>query len=376
MAGIYIHVPFCIQKCKYCDFYSTAQLNSKTQYLSSLLQEIKGRAYELNNQPISTLYFGGGTPSLLLPHELHSIIQAIEKHFRFNVNLAEVTLECNPGDIGQMQIAELKSIGINRFSIGIQSFNNDALQYLGRRHTQKQGIDLFYALRNEGITNISLDLIYGIPTIGWNVLKNDVETLRHLLPEHISTYHLIIEEGTPFGDMKAKGLLQDIDEEISLQMSHYIRRELSDAGYDHYEISNFALPNFQSQHNSSYWNGTPYIGLGPSAHSYIGRWRSYNPYSLKEYTQQLLSQGFLVRSFEEITPSLAYEEYILTRLRTRRGIDITEVEQQFGVEKKAVLHQKLIQYCKQGLIRQEEESRYTLTSNGIDLSDRIMSDLF
>lgn len=374
MAGIYVHVPFCLQKCLYCDFYSVSKLSLVDTYIKALEIEITQRAYELEDEKIDTIYIGGGTPSLLPVRYLFHILNLLLRHFNIQSS-PEVTIECNPGDAGRMEIEDLLSMGINRFSVGVQSFDDEVLSFLGRRHTSFEAERFLSDLRKANVHSLSIDLIYGIPHTDILTLRNDIDTLLLYQPEHISAYHLIIEEGTPFGHRRLRGELKEIDEESSLTMSHYLSDRLSDVGYEHYEISNFALPGHRSRHNTSYWMGIPYIGLGPSAHSFDGKWRSYNPASLQRYTQQLLTSSFLSRMFERQTPKIAYEEYILTRLRTSDGISLEEVNVLFGDEIASTLALRMQPYLKRKYLFLKS-NRYVLTRKGIDISDSIMSNLF
>lgn len=370
MAGIYVHVPFCKKKCLYCDFYSVANSNEVNRYLKVLKIEAQKRAYELAGRSIETIYFGGGTPSLLHHAQVGEILEVLKRDFDVASD-AEVTFECNPGDVRAVDIEHLLSYGINRFSIGVQSFHDRLLKKLGRRHSHREIIEFYSGLRKAGVQNISLDLIYSIPTEGVGELKEDLEQLVALSPEHISAYDLIYEEGTPLYDMRRRGEVEELGEDISVEMAHTVRKVLMEAGYEHYEVSNFAKPSFRSQHNSNYWSGVPYIGLGPSAHSYIAPWRSWNPSSLSLYADQLLGgAGFLVREIEYITPEMAYEEYLLTRLRTMEGISIAEMrKKEFGIPEKGL--SKLVD---EGLLWSGGD-RYALTDRGWDFADRVLLEL-
>ena len=370
MAGIYVHVPFCKKKCLYCDFYSVANGNEVNRYLKALKIEVQKRAYELAGRSIETIYFGGGTPSLLHHAQVDEILEVLKREFDVASD-AEVTFECNPGDVRAVDIEHLLSYGINRFSIGVQSFHDRLLKKLGRRHSHREIIELYSGLRKAGVQNISLDLIYSIPTEGVEELKEDLEQLVALSPEHISAYDLIYEEGTPLYEMRRRGEVEELGEKVSVEMAHTVRKVLTEAGYEHYEVSNFAKPSFRSQHNSNYWSGVPYIGLGPSAHSYIAPWRSWNPSSLSLYADQLLGvAGFLVREIEYITPEMAYEEYLLTRLRTMEGISIAEMrKKEFDIPEKGL--SKLVD---EGLLWSSDD-RYALTDRGWDFADRVLLEL-
>lgn len=369
-AGIYVHVPFCITKCPYCDFYSVEGTKHERGFVKAIQVEAQKRAYELAGIPIQSIYLGGGTPSILSHLEVAEILSALRQSYQLQEDI-EVTMECNPGDISQMEIEKHISNGVNRFSIGAQSFQPHLLRSLGRRHTAEDTLRMYGYFRALGVDNISLDLIYGIPGERMGDLEADLEQLLAMRPEHISTYHLIYEEGTPLSEARDKGLLKEVEEDISIKMSTMIRQKLIEAGYEHYEISNFALPGKRSRHNSSYWQGIPYIGLGPSAHSYLHPWRSYNPASIEEYNRLLLTgAGFLVREFELISSEEEFEEYLLTRLRTIEGVSLEEIKT-LGRELDLKLVDEMI---RKGWL-QRSSDRICLTESGINLSDAIILQL-
>lgn len=374
MAGIYIHIPFCKTKCPYCDFYSVTTLHPLEDYLRALSTEISLRSYELAGQPVETVYFGGGTPSLLSGRAIGNILHLLRRSFDITEG-AEITLECNPGDLTTMDLDEVIKRGVSRFSIGAQTFDPGLLRFLQRRHTGEETRELVRELHRRGIRNISLDLIYGIPGSSDETLRADLDALITLEPTHISAYHLIYEEGTPLHNRLQRGKIRALDEEESLRQSHYVAERLRSTGYEHYEISAFALPGYRSRHNSSYWHGIPYIGLGPGAHSYIHPWRSYNPSNVTLYNRQLLRPTpFLCRTYERITPEMALEEYVLTRLRTCEGLLLSEMEHLFspGVREKVL--QRAQPYLASGDLLHEGD-RLHLSLHGIDISDAIILDL-
>lgn len=370
MAGIYLHIPFCQKKCLYCDFYSVVSGSQIIGFTKAIQIEARKRSYELSGKKIDTIYFGGGTPSMLYHKYIGEILQTLRDAYDIALD-AEITMECNPGDVSQMDIARLINYGVNRFSIGAQSFQPKLLKTLGRRHNAEETKELFGYLRSEGITNISLDLIYSIPGEDLDLLRRDLDHILHLNPEHISAYDLIYEQGTPFYEMREQGSLIEIPEELSIQMAHKVREVLSLGGYEQYEISNYAKPGYRSRHNSSYWQGLPYIGLGPSAHSYQDSWRSWNASSLNDYNSQLLhNAGFLTRNYERISPEMAYEEYLLTRLRTKEGISLSEMEEKgFPIPQK-----KIEESIAEGLLEQIG-NRFALTEKGLDYADRVIFNL-
>lgn len=374
MAGIYVHIPFCKTKCPYCDFYSVTTLHPLEDYLRALSAEIRLRSYELAGESVETVYFGGGTPSLLSGRAIGDILRLLRCSFDITEG-AEITLECNPGDLTTMDLDEVITRGVSRFSIGAQTFDPSLLRFLQRRHTGEETRELVRELHRRGIRNISLDLIYGIPGSSDETLRADLDALIALEPTHISAYHLIYEEGTPLHYRLQRGRIRTLEEEESLRQSHYVAERLRSAGYEHYEISAFALPGYRSRHNSSYWHGIPYIGLGAGAHSYIHHWRSYNPSNVTLYNRQLLRHTpFLCRTHERITPEMALEEYVLTRLRTCEGLSLSEMEHLFspGVREKVL--QRAQPYLASGDLLHEGD-RLHLSLHGIDISDAIILDL-
>ena len=374
MAGIYVHIPFCKTKCPYCDFYSVTTLHPLEDYLRALSTEISLRSYELAGESVETVYFGGGTPSLLSGRTIGDILRLLRRSFDITEG-AEITLECNPGDLTTMDLDEVITRGVSRFSIGAQTFDPSLLRFLQRRHTGEETRELVRELHRRGIRNISLDLIYGIPGSSDETLRADLVALVALEPTHISAYHLIYEEGTPLHYRLQRGRIRAMDEEESLRQSHYVAERLRSAGYEHYEISAFALPGYRSRHNSSYWHGIPYIGLGPGAHSYIHPWRSYNPSNVTLYNRQLLSPTpFLSRTYERITPEMALEEYVLTRLRTCEGLSLSEMEHLFSPAVREKVLQKAQPYLASGDLLHEGD-RLHLSLGGIDISDAIILDL-
>lgn len=370
MAGVYIHIPFCQKKCLYCDFYSVVDSRQIDGYIHAVQIEAEKRCYELREQEVKTVYLGGGTPSLVNYRLIGELLTTLRKYYNISTD-AEITMECNPGDVSQMEVGKLVEIGINRFSIGVQTFNDKLLKTLGRRHNSEEVFELFNAMRAEGVENISLDLIYSIPGSTIADLEQDLLQMIALSPEHISTYDLIYEPTTPFYEYRKKGLIDPITEEVSLEMDHSICRLLRLAGYEHYEISNYAKKGYRSQHNSNYWKGVPYVGLGPSAHSYVHPWRSFNQPSLESYMKEILyGAQFVHRTFEKLTNEMQLEEYILTRLRTIEGIS------QSGIERLGYrFPSKTIDEMVQKGYLSHLDQRYALTDKGLDMADRVILEL-
>ena len=267
MAGLYLHIPFCKRRCIYCDFFSTTQSEKKTAYVSSLCRELEMRKDYIGGETIETIYFGGGTPSQLSQEDFISIFSHIYKVYNVEPD-AEITLEANPDDLTPEYITMLRSLPFNRLSMGIQTFNEDMLKLLQRRHTADRAIHAFNNCRRAGFHNISIDLMYGLPGETLDSWQKDLEQAVNLHPEHISAYHLIYEENTALWKLREQHKVAEADEDLSVSLFGTLIDSLSAAGYDHYEISNFCLPGLHSRHNSSYWTGKKYLGCGPSAHSY------------------------------------------------------------------------------------------------------------
>lgn len=355
MAGIYVHIPFCKKRCLYCDFYSTTLLERRKEYVEALLIEIKARKNEAG-EPIRTIYIGGGTPSTLEIEDIARILGAIETN-----DAEEITMELNPGDATPEYLQSLRSVGINRLSIGIQSFKDHLLQLIGRRHTVAQAIDTVHWAQAAGFDNISIDLMYALPTQTLNQWRADIQIALHMGVQHISSYGLMYEEGTAMTKMRDKGLITSIDEDIENEMYDYLCERLGKEGFEHYEVSNFALPGRESKHNSSYWDGTPYIGVGAGAHSYIGRVRSWNPNDLNAYIS-----GTYKRESEILTEEDLYNESIMLGLRTKRGVLEPTTSQS------RANYERLIA---DGLLNRTPEGRIVATQKGIHILNQIIEEL-
>ncbi len=327
MAGIYIHIPYCVQKCNYCDFFKTTSLGSKHEFLAALKKEIKLQQNYLGDEEIATIYFGGGTPSVLRTSELESIIQTIKQYNRVSPD-AEITLEGNPDDLREKFVRELADTQVNRISMGIQSFNDEQLKFLNRRHNKEQALDAVAKCKAYGIDNISIDLIYGIPGMSHEMWQSNIEQALALDVPHISAYHLIIEPGTVFGDRKKAGTLKEIPDDESVEQFELLKKMIDGAGYTHYEISNFAKAGMFSKHNTSYWQQKKYLGLGPSAHSYNIRSRQWNDRNLVKYINHL-NKGTIPFELEELNEVTRFNEYLMTTLRTDWGSDLNYLKTQF-----------------------------------------------
>lgn len=370
MAGLYIHIPFCARRCLYCDFYSNTDRSLMEQYVEAALRELEMESDYLQGEPIETIYFGGGTPSLLPTESIRRLLQSPLIELSAD---QEITLEANPDDLTPDYIAALRQLPINRISIGIQSFREQELLFLNRRHTAQQAIDAVKRCQDAGLTNISIDLMYGLPKQTPALWQQTLEAAVALQVPHLSAYHLIYEEGTALSRLVEAGKVEPIDEDLSVELFAQLIKTASQAGYEHYEISNFALPGCYSRHNSSYWQGKKYLGIGPSAHSFNGTERRWNASSLTLYIQGI-REGDPDRECETLSLPTQYNEYIITRLRTRWGVDISTIQQRFGDDFVTHFRAQIINSKQQGLVV-ENEGNYCLTPSGIFLSDGVMSDL-
>lgn len=360
MAGIYIHIPFCKSRCKYCDFFSTTHLEKQAQYVEALLAEWQMRQHELS-EPIHTIYIGGGTPSTLDTAALARILQAILDTCTDH-RPHEITIEANPGDITLEKAQAWRAMGINRLSMGVQSFQDHLLQLIGRRHTAKQAIEAVQLAQAAGFDNISIDLMYALPDQTMQMWQQDVQQALSLGVQHISSYGLIYEDGTVLTTLLEHGQIEAVDEDTEMQMYDYLVEELTANGFIHYEVSNFALPNRHSMHNSSYWNDTPYIGLGAGAHSYDGQQRQWNISDLDIYIERALAHD-LQPEIETLTPEQKHTERIMLGLRTCQG-----------VPKDMINISKALPYLQQGLLM-ENGNRIVATTQGYHILNRIIEDL-
>ena len=361
MAGIYIHIPFCKSRCRYCDFFSTTQLEKREAYIHAVIQEWQSHQPKWSQQEIRTIYLGGGTPSLI-PIEslrllLHSILSSID-----TTSIQEITLEANPGDITAENIRAWRAMGINRLSMGVQSFNDRLLQLVGRRHSAEQAIQAVKTSQAEGISNISIDLMYALPGQTMTEWQADIAQALALQVPHISSYGLIYEEGTPLTKCLEQGKVIAIDEEEEMQMYDYLVEQLTQHGYEHYEVSNFALPGQYSQHNSSYWNDTPYLGLGAGAHSYDGNMRWWNIDDIDEYIAHAMSHQLRPEQ-EVISAAERHMEQVMLGLRTNKGVPCHAVDMD-----------KAQAYIAEGYLVQRGDN-IIATTQGYHILNRIIEDL-
>ena len=372
MAGLYIHVPFCAKRCLYCDFYSNTDMSYKVPYLEALLEELSLRRPYLEGEPVETIYFGGGTPSQLSAEDFERIFETIYRLYAVSPE-AEITVEANPDDVDETFARMLRRQPFNRVSMGVQSFDAEDLRFLNRRHSREQAIRAVGLCRDAYIYNVSIDLIYGLPgqtEAKWEA--NVREALRLDIP-HLSAYHLIYEEGTALYKLWEAGKVEAVDEEISVSLFSLLINRMREAGYLHYEISNFAREGYLSRHNSSYWTGKKYLGVGPSAHSYNGREREWNAASLPRWIAGIRT-GQLAIEREELSPDTQYNDYVITGLRTMWGIRLDEIERRFGAERRQYCAEMAGPHLRRGVLRQEGE-RLFFSEAGVFVSDGVMSDL-
>ena len=372
MAGIYIHIPFCKRRCIYCDFFSTTQSEKKSGYVHSLCQELELRKDYLEGEEIETIYLGGGTPSQLSQQELETIFSYIYKLYKVKKD-AEITLEANPDDLTQEYVNQLRQLPINRISMGIQTFQEETLKVLHRRHTAVQAIEAFQRCREAGFHNISIDLMYGLPGETLETWKQDLHQALELHPEHISAYHLIYEEDTILWKLREEQKVKEADEDLSVTLFTTLIDELTKAGYQHYEISNFCLPELHSKHNSSYWTGKKYLGCGPSAHSFNGISRQWNVSSLEEYMEGI-EKGKPYYEIEELDIYTRYNDFVITSIRTCWGMPLSHLRTTFGEELYHYCLRMAKPHLEQGVL-DISEGTMKLTKKGIFVSDGIMSDL-
>ena len=372
MAGLYIHIPFCAKRCLYCDFFSNTDMKFKEPYVSAVIREMQLRQEYIGEEPLDTIYFGGGTPSQLQQVDFERIFKAIDCLFNIS-SCKEITLEANPDDMTPEYVASLRNLPFNRVSMGVQSFKEKDLHFLNRRHDREQALRAVGLCKENGIQNISIDLIYGLPGQTLEEWQENLDDAIHLEIPHISAYHLIYEEGTALYKLMEAGKVAPIEEELSVTLFSTLINRLAEAGYLHYEISNFALPGYFSQHNSSYWTGKKYIGIGPSAHSYDGESRQWNISSLPHYLEGIRT-GIPNIEIEKLDINTKYNDFIITGLRTMWGIRTANIREQFGEEKQAYLERQAATYLHQGLLIYENDT-LTLSKEGIFISDGIMSDL-
>ena len=373
MSCIYIHIPFCKSRCIYCDFFSTTQLELRNQYVDAVCKEIALTDKYLEGDTIHSVYFGGGTPSQLSVAQIRRILDTISQHHPIATD-CETTIELNPDDVTPTYANELHNLPINRISLGIQTFNDATLRFLHRRHTAQKAIDTVQLLQAIGYDNISIDLIFGFPGETLDEWSHDIDQALQLDIQHLSAYSLMYEEGTKLYELLANHHIQEIDEERSRDMYRMLMDKMDEAGFEHYEISNFAKPGRYSRHNSSYWNSTHYLGLGAGAHSFNGTSRQNNICNLKEYINGI-QLGLPKVEIETLTKDQQYNEMVMTRLRTKKGLKIEAVNEMFGSKYYYHLIEAATPYYNLGLLKNTDDT-LTLTPKGIYISNDIIASLF
>lgn len=373
MAGLYIHIPFCKQACHYCDFHFSTNTSRMDEMIDAIARELELQKDYLPNPVFSSIYFGGGTPSLLQTNHLEKIFNAIHAHYAVAPS-CEITLEANPDDLGKGKLRQLKEAGINRLSIGIQSFTDETLHFLHRAHSAPMALACLDNARAAGFNNLSVDLIYGIPGLDLPAWQQTVETALQFAPEHFSAYALTIEEKTVFGRWTIQQKLPPLNEETQAVQFEYLVEKLEKGGYVHYEISNFCKPTFHAIHNSSYWKQTPYLGIGPSAHSYNLATRQFNVRNNALYLKAL-ALNEIPCTIELLTYENKVNEYIFTTLRTHWGCDLQKLKNDYQFDLKKKYEGYLADLETKGLVLWEGDV-LKLTTKGKLLADRIAADLF
>lgn len=396
MAGIYIHIPFCRSKCPYCNFFSLASQKLKVPFLHALKKEIPLTSDYLAGEPVNTIYFGGGTPSLYRPGALQEVIEMVTpppspspkrqgntsppdpsprgEGRIISTDIKEVTIELNPEDVTEDYVAELKQTSFNRFSLGVQSFSNEDLTYLNRSHSSDQALQALKLLQKEDFENISIDLIYGLPSSTPARWEKNLETAFSLGVPHISAYALTVEPRTPLAWMIDKQKSQPVSDELQADQFKMLMEKMKEHGFLQYEISNFCKPGRHAIHNTNYWNGAPYLGLGPSAHSYNGISRRWNISNLSKYIDTV-ENGDCLFEKEVLTDIQKYNEYVMTSLRTMWGCDLEKINDKLRITNYEFIRKRAKSIVQQGLLA-EQAGVYFLTDEGKLFVDRITSELF
>jgi oxygen-independent coproporphyrinogen-3 oxidase len=372
MSGIYIHIPFCKQACHYCDFHFSTNLKKKDEMVLALAKEIEMRKNEFQNDIAETIYFGGGTPSILEISDLKFLIDAVYRNYKV-VDNPEITVEANPDDLKENRIVELSKNKVNRLSIGIQSFFEDDLQLMNRAHNVEEAMKCLKIVTHY-FDNISIDLIYGVPEMSNEKWLQNIETALSFGVPHISSYALTVEPKTALHSFIQKGIIPSLDDEVAQEHFQILVDKLSENGFIHYELSNFGKENYFSKNNSSYWLGKKYIGIGPSAHSYDGKKRGWNVSNNSLYIKSI-QENKLPIEIETLTKTDRYNEYIMTGLRTIWGVSLERIEQEFGKTYLDYLNQQAAKFIEDHLLFVDDNILRT-TKKGKFLSDGIASDLF
>jgi oxygen-independent coproporphyrinogen-3 oxidase len=373
MAGIYLHIPFCKQACHYCDFHFSTQVKSMPDLLQAMHRELQSRRNYLEGETVETIYFGGGTPSLLATDDLKRLLDAIHGYFPVASN-AEITLEANPDDLTYHKIIELARTPVNRLSIGIQSFRDQDLQWMNRAHSSSQADFSVKCAQDRGFENITIDLIYSIPGLSDRDWMENIRKAVDLQIQHISAYSLTIEPQTAFGHQLAKQELQPVDDETGSKQFITLVQELARSGFQQYEVSNFCKPGMESKHNSAYWLGKKYLGIGPSAHSFNGTSRQWNVSNNPRYAKGWMT-GMPELETEMLDNRTRINEYLMTRLRTAWGVDLEFLQNTYGIDLWQLEKSRFEELIGDGLMHKDNHI-ITLTTQGLLRADRIASELF
>lgn len=375
MAGIYVHIPFCRKACTYCDFHFSTNLTRRADMVRAIAREGNMRRdFFENDAPLDTLYFGGGTPSLLEEEDWNLLLGQLKEDFTFREGF-EFTVECNPDDLDRERLAMLRKIGVNRLSIGVQSFRDQDLKLMNRSHQADQAVNSIRWAKEAGFDNLTADLIYGIPDMDLDTWRENVEQMISLGVNHISAYALTVEERTVLAHQVENGSVT-VPEDETYEAHYFLLIDLlKAAGFKHYELSNFARRGHQSRHNSSYWSGSPYLGLGPSSHSFSGNTRSWNLSNNAKYLKVVEEGRSPIESSEELSLKDRTNEYLMTQLRLSSGIDLVRLKEEFGYDIKAVAGETLSEYFEKGLMIREGD-HLRLSRSGKLLSNAIISELF
>ena len=375
MAGIYVHIPFCKQACIYCNFHFSTVLNNKAALLEGIAKEVALRQdYLPDTEVVDTLYFGGGTPSLLTEKELGQLIEQVDRFFPLQEG-AEITLEGNPDDLQPEKLRSFLRLGINRLSIGVQSFFEKDLQWMNRAHDARQAIACLEAVRKTGFTNFSADLIFGLPELTDDRWKENIARMTELAVPHLSCYGLTLEPRTPLAHQIQHRKIPPLDEQQAARQFEILMEQLAAAGYEQYEISNFARPGRRSRHNSSYWHNIPYLGLGPGAHSFRPQERQWNVANNSLYLKSI-ARGQVPCEKEILLPDMQWNEYVMTALRTVEGCDLRYMSTRFGAQAAEALKTASLPFIDQGQLTHRADGHLVLTTKGKLFADGIAAALF
>jgi oxygen-independent coproporphyrinogen-3 oxidase len=373
LAGIYIHIPFCKQICHYCNFYSLVSVKQRQPFFEALLKEIPLQKDYLQGKTVQTIYFGGGTPSLLPAEDLQRIIDLIYEIHPVHPDV-EITLEANPDDLNKKVISAIRKTNINRLSMGVQSFKDEDLKYLNRVHNARQVISSIKLAQDAGYGNMSIDLIFGIPTLSNKNWEENISTFLEMDIPHLSAYALTVEPKTALEVLIRKGKMTPVDENDTVSQFQILMKAMKENAYEHYEVSNYCKPGLYSRHNRSYWSGEKYLGLGPSSHSYNGNSRQWNIANTREYIK-VINDGEIPAEKEILSIEQHYNEYILTSLRTMWGTDSKFIKKQFGRKFLDLFLQTSGKFIESGMLN-KKESVFTLSENGKLFADGISAELF